>query len=228
MGMTIHVVAIFSVGLGGISEYVARFEARHPHARVAMEYIHPEHVYERVREGTAEFGIVSFPRHARDLTILAWRDEEMVIACSPAHPFARFRSVMVEQLDGEKFVAFEQRLTIRREIDRYFRDHGVNVDVEVEVDSAEHVKKWIEQKVGLSLLPEPVVRQEARDGLLHVVRLEGSRMMRPLGIIHRKRHPPSPVVQDFIGLLRGNDAARSTPQTNGHSDSGPRGKRTVP
>ncbi|MFO0842573.1 MAG: LysR family transcriptional regulator [Gemmataceae bacterium] len=230
LGMTIHVVAIFSVGLGGINDDIARFEARHPHARVHMEYIHPEHVYERVREGTAEFGLVSFPRPAKDLTTLPWRDEEMVVVCSPRHPLAHLASVPVGRLDGERFVAFEHRLTVRREIDRFFREHGVNVEVEVEVDSVEHVKRWIEQKAGLSLLPEPVVRREADAGLLRVVRLEGSRMIRPLGIIHRKRHPPGCVVQDFIDLLRGNDAARPSPEANGngHATRRPRRKRTVP
>jgi DNA-binding transcriptional LysR family regulator len=174
--------------------------------------------------------LVSFPRPAKDLTILPWRDEEMVVACSPRHPLARFDRVPVERLDGEKFVAFEHRLTIRREVDRFFREHGVTVEVEVEVDSAEHVKKWIEQKAGLSLLPEPVLRQEAEAGLLKMVRLEGSGMKRPLGIIYRKKHPPGPIVQDFIDQLRGNDAARPSPEANGngHATRRPRSKRTVP
>ncbi len=229
MELNIHVVAIFSIGLGGISDYIARFEARHPHVRVHMEYIHPEHVYERVREGTAEFGLVSFPRPARDLTILPWRDEEMVIACSPRHSLAAYNSIPIERLDGQKFVAFEHRLPIRREIDRYFRDHGVNVEIAVEVDSVEHVKRWIEQKAGLSLLPEPVLRQEAEAGTLKIVRIEGSRMIRPLGIIHRKRQPLGCVVQDFINLLRGNEAALPSPQPNGngHRSPRPRVKRTV-
>jgi DNA-binding transcriptional LysR family regulator len=234
--LTIHVAAIYSVGLGDMGQFIERFEAEHRHARVHMEYLHPDQVYERVHDGTADFGLVSFPRPSRDLTILPWRDEEMVIACSPHHRLASRDCAPLERIDGEKFVAFDRGLVIRREIDRFLREHGVSVEIVLEFDNIENIKKGIECGQGLSLLPEPMLRQEVRAGVLRVVRLEGSRLVRPLGIIHRRRHPPGSSVQDFIDLLRGNDAERTSPRDaadpssgtngNGHASVRPRRKRT--
>src|SRR5437773_6028018 len=68
--VTVQVAAIYSVGLGDMGQYVERFTAQHPHARVQIEYLHPAQVKAKVLEGTADFGLVSFPAKARDLRSL--------------------------------------------------------------------------------------------------------------------------------------------------------------
>ena len=65
---------------------VERFERLHPSAKVHVEYLHPDRVYERVHEGVADLGLVSFPRRLRELVVEPWREEEMVLACAPGHP----------------------------------------------------------------------------------------------------------------------------------------------
>src|ERR1700676_2608555 len=50
----VRVAAIYSVGLSDMGQYVQRFEAEHPDVRVHLEYLHPDRVYEKVREGTAD------------------------------------------------------------------------------------------------------------------------------------------------------------------------------
>src|SRR5262245_44837189 len=65
--LTVRVAAIYSVGLGDMGQYVERFESRHTHAHVRIDYVHPNQVYERVLNGTADFGLVSFPRRSKEL-----------------------------------------------------------------------------------------------------------------------------------------------------------------
>ena len=48
---TVQVAAIYSVGLGDMGEYVERFTAQQPNARVVLEYLHPKRVYEKVLAG---------------------------------------------------------------------------------------------------------------------------------------------------------------------------------
>src|SRR5262249_13796205 len=71
---TVQVAAIYSVGLGDMGQYVEGFVALHPNVKIHVEYLHPDRVYERVFDGTADFGLVSFPRRSRDLVALPWRE----------------------------------------------------------------------------------------------------------------------------------------------------------
>ncbi len=213
--VTVRAAAIYSVGLGDMGQYVERFEAAHRHARAHIDYLHPNQVYERVLDGAADFGLVSFPRPSKDLVVQSWRDEEMVVACPPDHPLAQLPAVSPSRLDGARFVAFDKRLIIRREVDRFLRDHGAVAEVALELDNIESIKKGIEEGIGLALLPESMLRQESQAGTIRVVKLllppGESRFVRPLGIIHRRHHQLGSAALDFIELLRANGSGLRNP-----------------
>jgi DNA-binding transcriptional LysR family regulator len=234
LATTVEVAAIYSVGLGDMGQHVERFQALYPNVRVHLEYLHPDRVYEKVQAGTADFGLVSFPRRSRELAVWPWREEEMVLACSPEHPLACCRSVKPAQLAGEKYIGFDKDLVIRRVVDRFLRAHGVAVEMALEFDNIENIKKAIEVGAGVALLPEPTLRREVQAGTLMAVPLAGCRLVRPLGIIHRRHHPLSANSLRFIDLLRATaeaDPGKATgdPPTSSRNRNGAAhsSKRTV-
>jgi DNA-binding transcriptional LysR family regulator len=198
----VRVAAIYSVGLGDMGETVEQFLARYPEATIDVEYLHPDRVYEKVLDGTVDLGLVSFPRKSRELAVIPWRNEEMVLVCRPSHPLAKHARIRPSQLHGERYVGFDKHLIIRRAVDRYLRDCNVAVDVSVEFDNVENIKKAVEVGVGVALLPEPTLRREAQAGTLAAVPLAGGQFVRPLGIIHLRQHHLGAMTLRFIELLR--------------------------
>jgi DNA-binding transcriptional LysR family regulator len=203
---TLQVAAIYSVGLGDMGQLVERFQDQQPSIKVQLEYLHPDRVYERVLGGTADLGLVSFPRKSSKLAIVPWRDEIMVLACPPNHPLARGSAIALSNLESEKYIHFDKGLRIRRVVDRFLREHGVHVEVVSAFDSIENIKQAVEVGQGVALLPEPTFRREVRGGTLVAVPLAGARLIRPLGIIHRKQ-PLSFAARHFIDLLCQRDAS---------------------
>jgi DNA-binding transcriptional LysR family regulator len=206
---TVGVAAIYSVGLHHMSRYVKIFEEDHPRASVRLEYLHPRRVVEKVTSGEAELGLVSCPRKWPDLNVIAWREEPMVLAVHPSHRFARLQSVPIAELEGEPFIAFDQDLSIRRSIDRYLRHHSIQVEVILEFDNVENIKRAVEIPSGISILPEPSLAQEIKAGTLAAVRIEGQdpldRLTRPLAIIHRRQANLDVAASKFLDLLLRND-----------------------
>jgi DNA-binding transcriptional LysR family regulator len=198
----VRVAAIYSVGLGDMGQYVERFTAAQPNAAVHIEYLHPDRVYEKVFDGTADFGLVSFPRKSRQLTALPWRQEPMVLTCSPHHALAQLKAVPPAQLAGQRYIGFDKGLVIRRQVDRFLRQQGVTVEIALEFDNIENIKQAIEIAAGVALLPEPTLRREVQAGTLVAVPLAGCQMVRPLGIIHRRQHRLGGTARRFIDLLR--------------------------
>jgi DNA-binding transcriptional LysR family regulator len=215
--LTVRVAAIYSVGLGDMGQYVERFQIENPNAKVQMEYLHPDQVYQRIGDELADLGLLSFPARSRELTVLPWRDEEMVITCAPRHPLARFKTISPARLDGEKIVAFDKGLVIRRKVDTFLNSLGVTPQVVFEFDNIENIKMAVEVGAVFALLPEPTIREEVQTGRLMAIRLQGARMVRPLGIIHRRQRQLSRAALAFIDLLRTNGAGyRHNGQRNGH------------
>jgi DNA-binding transcriptional LysR family regulator len=183
---TVQVAAIYSVGLSDMGRHVQRFTAEQPGAQVHIEYHHPDKVYERVLDGTADLGLVSYPRKSPKLTAVPWKDEEMVLACSPKHPWAHRSAIPAAELEGQSFIHFERNLAVRRGVDRFLRERAVAVEVALEFDSIENIKQAVAIGAGIALLPEPTLRREVRARTLVAIPLSGCRFTRPLGIIHRR------------------------------------------
>lgn len=198
----VRVAAIYSVGLRDMSQYIQRFIELHAGAVVEIEYLHPDKVVEKVLTGAADFGLVSFPQSTRKLAALGWREEEMLLCCSKTHPLAGRRSVAVRELDGEKYVGFDRDLVIRRKVDRFLRTHGVSAETVLEFDNIENIKQAIEISAGVALLPAAALRRDVEAGRLAAVPLADARLVRPLGIVHRRHPAPSRTALQFIELLR--------------------------
>jgi DNA-binding transcriptional LysR family regulator len=206
----VRVAAIYSVGLGDMGQYVQRFAARQPKAQVHIDYLHPDHVVQQVLDGSADLGLVSFPRKSPNLTAIPWREEEMVLACPPKHPLAAHLAVRMQELDGQKFVHFDRHLVIRRRVDRFLRDKGVAVNVVCEFDNIENIKQAVAIGAGLALLPEPTLRREVEARTLVARPLFGCRFTRPLGIIHRRQRL-SAAARLFLELLLEDSRAPEAP-----------------
>ncbi len=199
---TVRVAAIYSVGLHEMSRHMQPFMSAHPQAKVQLECLHPHKVVEAVINDEADLGIMSYPPAVRGLAVIPWRSEKMVLVCHPGHRFAKRRVVMPADLNGEKFVAFDPDLGIRKAIDRSLKKANVRPSVVMEFDNIETIKQAIAIDAGVSILPEPTVGKETEIGSLAAVPLGIPNVVRPVGIIYRKQKQLSPTVVRFIESLR--------------------------
>jgi DNA-binding transcriptional LysR family regulator len=199
---TVRVAAIYSVGLHDMSRHTQRFMSLYPHARVQLEYLHPHKVVEAVLGDEADVGVMSYPPADRALAIVPLRSEPMAFVCHPSHRLARRRVVVPADLINEKFIAFDQELTIRKAIDRALRQHNVKLRPIMAFDNIETIKQAIMIATGVSILPRHTVAKEVGIRTLAVVPFGIPDLVRPVGIVHRRQKLLTPTITRFIELLR--------------------------
>lgn len=202
---TVRVAAIYSVGLHDMSRHMQPFMSAYPHARVLLECLHPHKVVEAVLNDEADLGILSYPAATRVLEVLPLRSEPMVLVAHPTHRLARRRSFVAADLNGEKFVAFDHDLAIRKAIDRALKQHGVKVEVVMEFDNVQTIKQAIGINAGLSILPRPTILNELGMRTLVALPLTFPGLLRPIGIIHRRGRRMTPAVGRFVEQLQKQD-----------------------
>ncbi len=166
-----------------------------------MEYARPDKVYEAVLEDQADLGLVSYPESSRDLTVIPWREERMAVAAAPSHPLAKKRVVKLADLNGLNYVAFDGDLSIRRQIDRYLRDAGIEVNIAMHFDNIQMIKEAVALGSGISILPERTMLSEIEQGRLVSIPLASPELVRPLGIVHRRRKKLNRAALSFLELL---------------------------
>jgi len=197
----VRVASIYSVGLSEMSRVEHEFSSRYPASKLAVEYLRPERIYEAILSDSADVGLVSYPESTKEIACTPWLREKMVVAMQPDHPLARRRSVRARDLDAMEFVGFDDGLPIRREIDRYLREHGAEVKMVMHFEVIQMIKEAVELGSGVSILPARILRAEIEKGRLAVVPLEPV-LFRPVGIIYRKRKKFSRAAEAFLALLK--------------------------
>ncbi|MBX7165404.1 MAG: LysR family transcriptional regulator [Pirellulales bacterium] len=203
----LRVASIYSVGLHHMNRHLFEFMSRYPRANVRLEYLHPHRVYESVENDKTDLGLVSYPKSSRTIQALPWREEPMVLVCAPGHALASKARIDLADLAGQRMVGFETGLTIRREIDRLLHVRGVEVEMAMEFDNIETIKRAVEIDAGVALLPAPTVVREIETGTLRGIALATDELVRPLGIIYRRGRELSSTAQRFIELLQQEEGA---------------------
>lgn len=198
----VRVAAIYSVGLSEMSRLEDTLRERLPKVRLETDYLRPEKVYEAVLADRADLGIVSYPEPARELAVLPWRNEEMVLAAAPSHPLASRSTIRPTDLNGVDFIAFDDDLPIAKEIARYLRSGGVEVNPAMHFDNLQTIKEAVMFGSGVSIVPLRVIRAEIADERIAAIPLEAPGLHRPVGIIHRRKGRLHPAAAAFIELLR--------------------------
>ena len=203
----VSVASIYSIGLSHMNRFVQSFLKLHPKANVRVQYQHPDRVYELVETDLVDFGLVSFPKSTRAIKATLWREEPMVLVCSPDHPLAAKEKVSLADLQNVDMVGFDSELEIRADIDRAFTAAGVEPHVAMEFDNTETIKRAVEINAGVSLLPEPTVDREITFGTLVARPLTGTELKRPIGLIQRRGKELGQTAQRFMRLLLNNPAS---------------------
>jgi DNA-binding transcriptional LysR family regulator len=126
----------------------------------------------------------------------------MVFVCHRTHPLAKKKAVSPKEFEQERFVAFDQSLSIRKAIDKALRQRGVRVNTAMEFDNIETIKQAILLQSGVSILPRPSVSREIENGMVAAVHLDMPELVRPIGIIHRRQRLLTPTADKLLDFLQ--------------------------
>jgi DNA-binding transcriptional LysR family regulator len=119
-----------------------------------------------------------------------------------AHPLVGKRRVDKDVLYGQKWVVGDQPHA-RDFLDQYFSGDGLGIpELVVKTNSLNLIRSLITHGGFISVLPEHLVRRQAKNPEMKLINAPGFPIIRKAGIITRKSMPARPIVDRFIGELR--------------------------
>ncbi len=199
-GRSLRVATVYSMGLHSLTGIFAQFLAKYPDTALHVEYLRTDRIYEALRRGQIDCGVVACPGSRPGVDVLPMESEPMVVVSSPSHVLAN-RPCLPSDLAGERFVSFHKRIPTRRLADRWLQSLAVEVVTEGDFDNVETIKQKVELGHWLAVLPEPTVRRDIAEGNLARVLIEAPPLLRPTGLLIPKGTVPRPPLSDFIRLL---------------------------
>ena len=198
---TIRISTIYSIGLHELPPFIKKFLHDYPSVNVRVEYRRSNLVYEDILHNAVDFGLVAFPIKQRQIEVLPFRNDHLVLIVPPSHPLAKRTDIDVKELSAQKFIGFDPDIPTRKAVDQIFREHKLEIEPVMEFDNIETVKRAVEIDHGIAIVPQATVAQEVKQGSLVMLHFKGREFTRPLAILHRKGRVLTPAMKKFVEIL---------------------------
>ena len=198
----VNLASIFSIGMHTLQPYIKEFMKIYPDVNLSVEYLDAKDIYTRLLRGNLDIGVVALPKRDRNTIVYSFENEPLVLVCPPSHAFGVLPEIDIHHLQGQKFIAFSQNVSTRHHIDRILKRYDVAVQVTMEFDNIETIKRAIEIKSGISILPRSSVQTEIKSRTLTAIEFSNEHFFRPTGIVIRKDHQLNKAAQYLLELMQ--------------------------
>jgi DNA-binding transcriptional LysR family regulator len=188
-----------------------RFREAYPGVELSVHTGVSAQVAERVLANEVDVGVVTGLREPSGLVEIPLAEFATGVVVYPEHPLAgRARSsgaaesgVGAAELAGSSLILMEEGTNLRTYVDRLLSAAGVEERVTMELDNVEAIKKMIEARLGISLLPLLSVGAEVEAGRLVALPLaDVPGAHRRIVAIHRPDKYLSAALSAFLALLK--------------------------
>ena len=89
----IKVGASFTIGNHLATRYLAGYLANYPEADVQLDIANTPDVVARVLNFDVDVGMIEGEAHHRELELIPWREDELIVFCAADHPLARKKTL---------------------------------------------------------------------------------------------------------------------------------------
>lgn len=195
---------------------IARFRQRYPDIAIDVRRVPARQIAVEVQQGSLDFGALTFHPSEAGLLEVPVGTDELVLLVPPSHGLAKRRQVSMEDIAEEPVVAHNDPSPARERVLRLFEEHHVPLHMVISLPSLDGIKRAVELKLGVALLPRRCAITEIASGRLVAVLVNGVSRRRQVNLVCRKAHR-SHAADAFLAVAqekgpRPADASADSPQ----------------
>ncbi|MEP6715560.1 MAG: LysR family transcriptional regulator [Terriglobia bacterium] len=178
----------------------AEYKTQFPGVQLQVNRSYGSRVVEAVMENVADFGLTQLPVAEKRVQIVDIYRDELHCVIPAGHPLASSERIACEDLIPYPLLLPQSGMT-RSRLNAWFEKVEDEVQISMELDSSETMKRFVEAGLGVSFLAASNCRKEVAAGVLKSVPLAPEPMTRKLGLIYRKDKALSKAALGFIQVI---------------------------
>src|SRR4051812_87483 len=167
---------------------ISRFRQRYPDITIDVRRVPARQIAVEVQQGSLDFGALTFHPSEEGLLEVPVGTDELVLLVPPSHRLADRRQVSMEDIAEERVVAHNDPSPARERVIRLFEEHRVPLRMVISLPSLDGIKRAVELKLGVALLPRRCAITEIASGQLVAVLVNGVSRKRQVTLVCRKAH----------------------------------------
>jgi len=181
---------------------IEAFQQAHRHVQVDVRRISARQMAQEVLGRALDFGVLTFHPPERGLGSIVIGADELVLLTHPSHPLAARRDVALEAVGREPVIAHNDPSPARERVLRAFEQHHAALNIAMALPSLDGIKRAVEAKMGVALLPRRCALAEISTGRLAAIRVRDLRIPRAIRLIYRHPGELSHAAMAFLDVAR--------------------------
>src|SRR6187402_3464393 len=132
---------------------VAKFRRKVPDIAIDVRRVPARQIAVEVQQGSLDFGALTFRPAEEGLLEVGVGSDELVLLVPPSHALAGRKQVTMEDVASEAVVAHNDPSPARERVLRLFEQHHIQMNMVIALPSLDGIKRAVEMKLGVALLP---------------------------------------------------------------------------
>lgn len=191
----IRIGASTSVGTYILPTVISRLLRDFSRLRISLLTQARSLVYESVRRGDVDFGLVLSDRRPEGLTVQTLKVEPLWFFISPKRAMRNQRGIKLADLRTIPFVVGPESTEYTAMITRILNNHSVSdYSVRARISNFEGLKELVKAGLGVGVLPRFVIQNEIRTGIVKHVKVRGFHAHADIMRVETAHHLSTPTV----------------------------------
>lgn len=181
-----------------VPQLLARFHEEHPGVEVRLRVVgNREQLLALMKAGEVDLAVMGRPPKELAARAESFAAHPHVFVAPPGHPLLNFGHPPVGALQDQPFIVREPGSGTRTAMETFLAEHRVTPRITMEMSSNETIKQAVIAGMGLGFLSLHTIGLEVRSGLMAVLDIEGTPVMRMWNIVHLQSRVLSPSAEAF-------------------------------
>ncbi|MCO7243947.1 LysR family transcriptional regulator [Halomonas sp. Ps84H-12] len=183
---TIHYATIEGVTKELLFPRIKEFKNSHENVRFSGKILGSDSVYDTIRSGEIDFGIVMDTKIPSDIEAIKYFDTRLSVVAPKSHPLATKKAIGLSELEGHEITILNHKFLTRQIIEVATKGLGIELNIRFELDSIEMIKHYIEGSNGVTILPHFCVVEKDHSANLKSIKINEDEMLKCFTIICKK------------------------------------------
>ena len=198
----IRIGASITIGNYLLPGYITRFKKIHPQMDVKVIIDNSEKIQQYILSNQIDIGLIEGIVYSPYIAEHKFRDDELVMVCGNAHPFANQKNVEISKLQNESFILRETGSAGREIFDSTMTSLGIKILPAWESTSTQAIIRAVQANLGISVLPYLLVKDSLNRKEISQFHIDGIRFQRSFSVIYHQNKFLTESAKDFIALCK--------------------------
>lgn len=199
---SLRIGATLTIGNYLATLLIGDYMRKNPGSRVELAVQNTSAIVEQVAHFRLDFGMIEGDSHHPDLLITPWVDDELVIFAAPDHPLANKSNLQLQDLANEAWILRERGSGTRQVFDAALRHQLTNLDIKLELEHTEAIKRAVESGLGISCISRLALKDAFKRGSLVPLEIAGLDLKRQFNFVIHKQKFLTGGISAFLALCR--------------------------